>query len=90
MSKNAKAVDKQIQPNEIVAIQSTSRVVETLNRKRKKTFVQHQVNVYTSDEKRHNVFVTLKPEHAESFSNKLAELFGVPLHNNETQNEATV
>lgn len=90
VSLNTKAVSKQIKPDEIVAIQRTSRVVETLNRKRKKKFVQHQVNVYTSDEKRHHVFVTLKPENAENFGNKLAEFFGVPLHNNETQNEATV
>ena len=75
------AVAKHIQPNEILAIQSTSRLVKSHTRKRTTTYTQYQVNLYTSDEKRHNIYVTLKPENAENFGHKLAALFGVPLQN---------
>ena len=79
------AVIKHLEPDEIVAIQSTSRVVESRNRKNRKTrktaYTQHQVNILTSDEKRHNVFVTLKPENADNVANSLAALFNLPLRN---------
>ncbi len=84
-SLDSSAVSKHIQPNEIVAIQGASRLVETHKRKgnrhRSNNYVQHQVNLCTSDKKRHNVFVTLKPENAEILVNKLATLFSVPLKN---------
>lgn len=79
------AVTKHFQPNEIVGIQGASRLVERHKRKRNRTrtptYVQYQVNLHTSDKKRHNIFVTLKPENAQDLGNKIAALFSVPLKN---------
>lgn len=84
-SLDSSAVSKHIKPNEIVAIQGASRLVESHkrkgNRNRSNSYVQHQVNLFTSDKKRHNVYVTLKPENAENLGSKLAALFSVPLKN---------
>lgn len=79
ISLDKEAVIKHFQPNEIMAFQSTSRIVKKETRKRTATYTQYQVNVYTSDETRHNIFVTLKAESAALLGEKLAAIFKVPL-----------
>lgn len=75
------SVSKHLQANEIIAVQTISRIVRhrTNRSKRSSTFTEYQVNLYTSEDDRQNVFVTLKAERAAQFANQLAQMFSVPL-----------
>lgn len=72
---------KHIQSQDIMAIQTISRVVKhrSSKSKRRSTYTEYQVNLCTLDAERHNVFITLKSEKAKDLGNKLAQMFGVPL-----------
>lgn len=75
------SVKKHIEKQDIVAIQTISRVVKRRSNRntRSATYTEYQVNLCVSDSKRHNLFVTLKSEKADNLANDLVQIFNVPL-----------
>lgn len=75
------SLKKHVQPQDIIAIQTISRLVKSrTNRSRRlASYTEYQVNLCTSDSERHNVFVTRKLKKAEDVSNVLTQIFDVPL-----------
>ncbi len=72
---------RHIQSQDIIAIQTVSRVVKHRSSKnrRRNSYTEYQVNLCTSGAERHNVFITLKQEKAKELGNQLVQLFDVPL-----------
>ncbi len=68
-----------IQSQDIVAIQTVSRIVESIPSRKGKVsrYTQIQVNLCTGDNKRYNAFVTLKTERANDLANHLARILYV-------------
>ena len=81
VSLDTTSVKTHVKRQDIVSIQTISRVVKHRSNRstRRATYTQYQVNLCTSDAKRHNLFVTLKPERAETLANDLTRLFNVPI-----------
>lgn len=68
-----------IRPQDIVAIQTVSRTVESSPSRKGKVsrYTQIQVNLCTLNNQRHNAFVTLKAERADDLAIHLARIFNV-------------
>lgn len=68
-----------IKPDDIVAIQTVSRTVESRPSRKGKVsrYTQIQVNLRTRDNQRHNAFVTLKAERANDLATHLARILNV-------------
>lgn len=76
------SVYKHVEPQDITAIQTISRVVKhrSNRNKRQSTYTEYQVNLCTSDGTRHNAFITLEADKARTLGDQLAQMFSVPLH----------
>ena len=70
---------RHIKTQDIIAVQTASRIVESTRSRTGKVsrYTQIQVNLCTADGERHNVFVTLKPELAEDLAAHFARIFNV-------------
>ena len=67
-----------IQAQEMVAIQTASRIIESARTRGKATrYTQFQVNLCTADGKRHNVFVTTRQECAEDLASHLRRILNI-------------
>jgi len=75
------ALKKHVRSQDIIAIQTLSRLVKSrTNRSRRlASYTEYQVNLCASDNERFNVFVTRKPKKAEALGGELAQLFDVRL-----------
>ena len=75
------AVKKHVKPQDIIAIQTISRLVKNRTNKsaRLASYTEYQVNLCLLDNERCNVFVTRKVQKAEDLAYELAQLFDVPL-----------
>ena len=82
VSLDASSVFRHIQPHEISAIQTLSRVVKhrTNRSKRRSRFTEYQVNVCLIDGERHNLLTTLKAEKSDKTGQRMATIFNVPMH----------
>lgn len=89
---NTKSMFRHILPQKIGAIQLISRVMTRTStnrsrgghrrgRKTSKSYTEYQVNLYTSDDERHNAFITLKFEKAEKVGLLMAQILEVQLVN---------
>lgn len=71
---------KLLPPEEIIAVQTVSRLVKRRsNRSKRSRYTEYQVNLCTKDNERHNAFITLKAEKAQELGTQIAQLFDVPL-----------
>lgn len=72
---------KHVQPKDITAVQSVSRVVKRRSNRnsRRANYTQYQVNLCSADSERHNLFITLKSKKADDLAKQLAQMFDVPL-----------
>lgn len=81
VSINTNAVFRRIEPQEISAIQTVSRVVRHRSNRsmQRSRYTEYQVNVCLVDDERENLFITLKAEKSEKTAKRMAAIFQVPL-----------
>jgi len=87
---NTQSMFRHIEPQELASVQLVSRVVTRTSRNRSRSghqrgrqstrsYTEFQVNLCTSDNERHNAFITLKSDKAKAVGKLIAQILDVPL-----------